>query len=547
MRTIFKQFQFLGFVVIMAFVVNACSSDDNRNNDNEIDPEAEVFQGQFVTLELSREVSQQEYEAVLGGLAITVSKIDSSKLMFYVPADFPVGDTDFHISELNTNVNYLVKESLLTDSADIALAPLFTEINTISQEIEAEETEQALYLKQVFASFDSYYEGLSQQEKDQMALFYHTNAELFNSILNPNFAEGRWAGINTTLLKHKIATLAFGAGVAVVWLAPTPLDKSAGALVAIIGWKKSRDYLSTFVNSKVKTVEVMFNDLFSGKPAGKTMDNPATFIHNITKNIPFSVDRRDVVSGDNSGSTSGIVTFFGSHTIFSNAVTTLNDVIAFVNDNVFFLNIPSVPVYTMPSENSVETIALNSDYLQNLSFSVANSNVQLTVGNLDENGNLSLKFTLLNPDAGNINTALDYTYSDEYSSFSGSVPVEVKVEEEVHLELTGIWHLKNSQLATGLIIQIDEIDFQNGGDGLILRTYRDPELFPQPEYAGWHDSNFEYGYGPFIVTQNYNATTSVLTLSQIYFHYTYQFPYDSQSSIILPMITDSNKYELIKQ
>src|SRR5690554_8157063 len=36
MRTIFKQFQFLGFVVIMAFVVIACSSDDNRNNDNEL-------------------------------------------------------------------------------------------------------------------------------------------------------------------------------------------------------------------------------------------------------------------------------------------------------------------------------------------------------------------------------------------------------------------------------------------------------------------------------------------------------------------------------
>lgn len=431
MRKFIKQFKFLSLVVITIFIVNACSTDDSKNTEGDgILTHSEVFQGQFVDIELSEELSQQQYQSFLGDVSVEATKTDSNKLMFYVPSNFPVGTTHLYISGLNIDLEYLVKEAVLEGSADMALIPVFDQLNSVAQEIETEETEDAIYLEQVISQFESYYQSLSQEEKNKMALFYQTNTELFESLSNPNYAEGRWTSINSTLFKHKVATLALGAGAAVVWLAPDPVEKALGAALAILGWKKSKAYLIEFVDAKAKTISTRIEALLEkGTSDG---ENALVFENDVSENVPFLIDRRDVVAGDSSGMSEGIVTFFGSHTIFSEAVNKLNSVIEFVNDNLFFANIPTVPVYEMANQSAVESVPLDNDYFPNLSFSVADENIELNVGNLGENGNLSLKFSILNPDAvpeNSITTSLNYAYNDNYSSFSGSTPIVITLIE----------------------------------------------------------------------------------------------------------------------
>lgn len=437
MKTLFKK---ISFLVVATFIINGCSSDDDKNinDDDGIITGFEVFQAQIVSVELSQEIHQSEYTATLGEVTINVVRKESNKLLFMVPSDFPLGITQLHISELAIDISYFVKPGVLNGSSEAAIAPFFDEINIVFQEIETEQTEQALYLKHVITSFESYYETLSQEEKNQMALFYQTNAALFNSILNPDFAEGRWADINTTLLKHKVAVLAFGGGVAVAWLSPSPIDKSIGSLIAIIAWEKSKDYLNELMESKLRTIDFNFN---AELPKSQKSFSAAsiTFESGISKNISLAVERRDLQTSDyvdEESIFSGLVTFFGSHSVFSEAIDKLNTVIQFVNDNIFFSNIGLIPVYTMPEQSEPEAVLANNDYLQNITFWVEDENIQLLVGNISDTGNLSLRFTISNPNdiSGNsVFTSLNYTYRDDFSDFSGSIPIEVGKNEEYNI------------------------------------------------------------------------------------------------------------------
>lgn len=430
------------------FAVHGCSNDDGSPKDDQKDIEIVVpkegYKLQLVEATFSQPLSQDEYWGTLGGVDLQLLRTEGKTLLFMVPSNVALGLAQLSIPDLNVTQEFEVKVKTLEQPAAQVLTPFFTNLETISTEITSEETEQAIYLKQAIESFEGYYQSISETEKEEMALLYHVNEDFFNNMMNENVgARGLLNGI-LTLNKHQMETLFFGGGVAVAIICPEPLEKSLGAIIAIVSWKKSRDSLEKLMDSQLKSVGLQFNSILFNKTANASANSGLFFTTGVEESIELAVNRRNFVAGDVSETTSGLVTFFGSHDIFTSGVTKLNNVITFVNDNIFFSNISTIPVYTMPTEDSLETIVMDGDYFEGLTLSVADNNVQLTVGNLNADGIAKVKLTIKNPDAvqgESVHTSLNYTYEDAFSSISGSVPVEVKLEEDENdFSLAGNWN-----------------------------------------------------------------------------------------------------------
>jgi Leucine-rich repeat (LRR) protein len=75
---------------------------------------------------------------------------------------------------------------------------------------------------------------------------------------------------------------------------------------------------------------------------------------------------------------------------------------------------------------------LTAEDYNSLKFTVADANVQLSDVSF-ENGTVRMKMTVKNPDTvtGNsLKTTLNYTYQNEFSNATGSMPIEVKLDKE---------------------------------------------------------------------------------------------------------------------
>src|SRR5690606_18178168 len=255
---------------------------------------------------------------------------------------------------------------------------------------------------------------------------------------------GRMDEILTWLGKYGVHTVAFGAGVAIVVLAPDPAEKAAGALLAIIAWKKVKGYFGGLMNAGLGTVKVGFGSIWSDKN-GNATDETITFMSGEPYTATLNMQRRNATTGNQSDTAEGFVNFFNTFDLLSEAVNKLNGVIEFVNDHVFFANISLVPVFTMPADSPLITETAETDSYESLQFSVADPGVE--IGNVSfADGEISITLNVVN-DEDSIETTLNYTYDDEFSHFTGSFPVVVTsacANSDLAVPLTG-----NGNAATG--------------------------------------------------------------------------------------------------
>ncbi|AXG73788.1 hypothetical protein DVK85_05875 [Flavobacterium arcticum] len=441
-----KKFKFLQVTLVLLVIactgfLNSCSKDDSpaTAEEGEIITPTEIYQSQVVSIEMPTAVPAAQYAGTFAGSPITLARAGENTLMFKVSSSL-IGEADLVVTDLGLDLHYTIYETVLTSTPEVELAPLFTDVVDFSESISNEQNEEADIVNQYIASFNAYYETLTDSEKQQLAITYKANSELFSGIIAGDLTLGRSTNIfniDTQLLKHKLAVLAFGGGVAFVILAPDPVEKALGALVAAIAWKKSKDYLTEFMQVKLKKINAVFNGV-AGELSGRGTLQTLTFTDGEAKSFSFDVQSRNIESGDEGSSSSGLTTFFNSHGIFSGAVTNLNDAIEFVNDNLFFSNISLIPVYTMPSNQPTAVENGDSAFFDAMQLSVASNNV--TMSNVSfANGAISMKLTVDNPDAVNgdsLETTINYSYQDELNSFSGSFPIVISLSE---IDLSGNW------------------------------------------------------------------------------------------------------------
>ncbi|RAV28462.1 leucine-rich repeat domain-containing protein [Sinomicrobium soli] len=426
----------LSLLIVFATLFANCSGDDDTTGkkEEEITTPSEVFQNQVVTIELTDTVPEDEYTGTFNGTVINLIRSGERSVMFQVPFTAS-GDAELTVKDLSISIFYTVKETALPGTPEETLAPLFADIATFSQQIEAEATEEAALVTDVIDAFNAYYETLSDEEKHQLAVYYRANDELFNSIINPEAdntsgtdAQRLTFNIDTQLLKHKIAALALGGGAAVVWLAPDPVEKAAGALLAYIAWKKCKNYLNEIMVSKLRKINVAFGDMLS--ELSNRPESGLVFINGQAQSFVFSMQQRNIEADDTNSDNEGLGTFFTSHLVFSEAVDKVNGVIEFVNDNLFFSNIDLIPVYTMPDSQPAEIIPVDETIFDALQFASGNENVALTTGFEDGNIHITLSINdTENMTEDYIATSINYTYEDALNSLNGSFPVTVSLSQ----------------------------------------------------------------------------------------------------------------------
>ena len=449
MKKNYLQFTMVMLLLFAGFSgIVSCSKDDApaTEEEGEIITPAEIYQSQVVRIEVPVTLTADQYTGTLNGTPVTLIRVGDNVLMFTIPSTL-TGDAELVVPELGLELNYTINQTLLTGTPEEELAPLFSEVDEFSEAISNEQSEEADVVNGYLTAFNTYYATLTDSEKQQLAIYYKANSELFSEILAGEMTYGRPKGIDfnvdTELIKHKLSVLAFGGGVAVLVLAPDPLEKSLGALVAAIAWKKSKDYLTEFMQAKLKKINAVFNGV-TGELNGRGNLETLTFADGEAESFTFDMQARNIESGDAGSSTAGLTTFFNSHGIFTEAVADLNSAIEFVNDNLFFSNISLIPVYVMPADQPTEVQDGDSTVFDALQLSVASSNV--TMSNVSfANGNITMKLTVDDPDAVNgdsLETTINYSYQDQLNSFSGSVPVTINLDGEI--DLTGNWIMKVS-------------------------------------------------------------------------------------------------------
>lgn len=434
-----KHFYLYLMVIIGIMFLNGCSKDDDNieQTKTEVVLPKEVYRLQIVEAKFSEPLSsQEEYNGNLGGTPIKLVRADEHTLFFYIPGDITVGEMVLTVPQLDVSHTFNVKNPTLKGNAEMVLHPIFEKTTPEHQEILT--PEYAGYLTTVNNAFNDYYKTLSQEEKNDMALFYQVNETFFADVLNADLQEAK--GVKQTVIiatKFTLATAFFVGGSMTLTLPGTPVEKAIIGIASVTAAVKAWDYGKALIN-QVKVITKVEDDFSMDKPLPKTLGSSnLTFENDKTRGVNLYTKQRNMISGDRASAASGLAKFFGTYEELMNVTKKVNSIVSFINDHVFFVNIPSIPISEIPNSTETETTALTEEAFGYMTFSVADSNVKITESKF-ENGTIRMKMTILNPatvTGNSIKTQLNYTYKEEFSNVSGSFPIEVELEEEYNYQL----------------------------------------------------------------------------------------------------------------
>jgi|GEM_PF-1642115 len=585
------QFKFWRTTLLIALVlfVNGCSKDDvpNEKNTEAAPPETvevvlpkEAYRLQIVEMRTAEPLTQEEYDGTLGDVPLKLVRSDEETLTFLIPATVTVGQTAVTIPQLNVSEQLEIKMATLQGTESSVLKPFFEQITTEYHGIT--DPQYVDYLTDVFAEFKKYYETLSAEEKDEMALFYQINKPFFNDLLTSDIADGEIASlyqVNGPLTKNVLTPgivsarspdetanliLKFGISVytftecgALLALPGTPVEKAilgtASVTGAVLAWRFGKELLQEI--AIVKGITQGFLDEIQAysalQPYAYTgqSDSKLSFVNGESKDVQLYSEQSPLSSAERSSTASSLVSFFDAYDLLVKTTNTVNEVIKFINDHVFFANISEIPIYELAENNAPETAAMTADFFSHLKLSVADDNVSLAEASF-ENGMIQMKMDIVDPDAVTenvIHTELNYTYIDDFNDVSGSIPIEVRLEREIEFELTGVWQLKiyaDGGTRTELL-DITEIQFNNDDSmGLTTRAYSTSS----GEWADYTNPDLSFGTWYY----NYDFENLKIDITHQRWNILYRFTYDPQNPTILigesiGLSNNGFNLELVKQ
>jgi hypothetical protein len=443
-----KNFKFLMLFWIIGVVVS-CSKDDDNNIDDVTG--GEIFTYQVVTVSLpDTTLSLNTYEGRLGNENVTLIRRSENTLCFSISPLAALGSADLAIPALGATIHYNIKETQLTESPDAALYGFFYQLNAYEQRVgtpEIPEMETALAL---VSSFNAFYEGASQEEKEITAKFYKANKQLFDEIIffATSNAQGRASAFEQVergidLLATIVLGVAAGAGVlvaadylAVAQPSAFAVLKVVGALITGVALGLAAAKIRDILVAKVTAVSVKIGGIFGQNGRGAT--NTALQLVNDTGfTTTLNTYRRTLNTTDLHSTNTFIFKFFNSYNTYYAVISNLNGAISYINSRLP-VSVPSITVRDIPLNSEGQSEPVSQEIFNQLSLTISNPNLQLVTSSLDSNGQLTLKVKVVGdvPD-GVINSTLNYSYTDNFSNFSGTLPIEVTHEEDN--PLVGHW------------------------------------------------------------------------------------------------------------
>lgn len=435
---------YVALLLCIAIFWSGCSKNDDGGSEpnQEITMPKEVFQLQIVEAQFSEPLLQEEYNGDLSGVPIKLLRSDVNKMVFYVPGETAMGESTLNIPSLGVQTKLEVKKGVLNGNENSVIKPFLENLNTSRSAIKNEE--YANYLAETQKAFEEYYKSLSKEDKDQMALFYQINEKWFKEILDLNPSEGQITmDLKTTFKKALIfsgSVYVFGSSGYLLSLPGTPLEKSIIAVTGVTAGVLAWEYGTELVQ-EIKIIENITNQIFGKRSTNNILETQSIlFVNEEAKNLDFFTGQRKITTADELSTNEGTSTFFNAYGILVNTTEKVNDVIEFINDNLFFSNISRIPIYKIPNSTETQSTALTAEDYNSLKFTVSDANLQLS-DLAFENGSVRMKMTVKNSKTvtgKSIITTLNYTYQNQFSTANGSMPIEVRLKEE-EFNLAGSW------------------------------------------------------------------------------------------------------------
>jgi len=438
----------------ITFLINGCSKDDNQTAEEQQEQFIDggiISKFQLVSQEIEN-LTEDTYQGTINGNTITLVRSNLNTISFLADENFEIGESVLEIPSIDKKIKYTVNNTVLQNSVDETLDNLTSNFtNYVDSLGNTNNTPQENYVISSVENYNTTLQQLSVEDRETIALVYEANKDFFDNLYQIDYTvpQGRMMSPDYSNLSFSSLTLnwagaTLGAGTA-TWLAVASSANVPVALFlgtsAIILWQISYDLWSEGIDRANVVYENFEFDDFISIPTGKTMMTSLEFDSGIAKSIDYDINSRGVNSSDVNNDNSVISSFFSTLTDFNGVIDNLNSVINVIN-SIPFSNISlidNVSVGNSQQENS----DANQEIFNNLSFSLDNSNLELTNVSFD-NGNINITISIIDETIVNdfVESSISYSYNDETNDFTGSFPIKVFKEDDIlDLLQSNFWNI----------------------------------------------------------------------------------------------------------
>lgn len=416
-------------IIIFSTFLFSCSKDDTAS-DSIDENGGQIYRYQVVTIDVgSTSLTNNVYLGTLAGTTVELTKVADHELVFYVPETTPIGATELHINSLNNaKINYEVKDVILTQSVDETLAPLETNFENYGNQLST--ASQDIPFVQNHSTMMSYYNGLSIEEKSEVAKFYKVNKTIIDAVYNTDYStiQGRNIDMqeNRALVLRFKAALAVGMiGSAVAIAEPSNIIRPIAIGVAIAGISAAVDYHFELIDRNINIIEMKINALTGTN--NRNTNSQLSLTENVATTLPFNVNVRPIQETDSNSQQEYMKLYFATKNRLNELISNINEAILWVNNAIPFVSFDTLPLAQVSSSANPVTADVTSQIMQKINFSISHPNLYLETATLQSNGQLNLKVKFVGNPTTNISSTLNYTYSDDFSRFSGSFPIVVNL------------------------------------------------------------------------------------------------------------------------
>ena len=415
MKKIIQTILFL-FSIYLLFISCSKEAENPRVDLNA----GKVFRSQLVVIDLPNvNLDQNEYQALFDGQNITLSKSDEHKLFFLVPNSTTLGEQDLLISSLNdVRIHYDVQEIVLTETVEVTMEPFFANLESFSQNLDT--SPEAVDAQNALVSFNNYYSNTTLENKTELAILYKANKIMFDRVLQNVNITGKTSISNAVCFGT--AVIGMGASIPLL-LAPTVATQIAGIALGGVSVYYAKKCGKPLWNEYVLASFINVNGILGTNQRNTFI----AFTNDVSSTLSLNTVNRKLISTDSSRTESTWVYFFPYFDLLNVNIAKINDVIPVVN-NLPFVNFPLIPQIQLPASSPEVNTIVNQSVFSKIQFSVNHPNLQLVSSTLQSDGQLNMKIKITGtPSSLPVESFLDYTYSDEFSSFSGKLPINIDV------------------------------------------------------------------------------------------------------------------------
>ncbi len=407
-----------------------------KKSDSEIDEAekieiingGEAFTSQSVKIKIDNFSLQEKHKIVFDGIDLIAAKTANNELIFHVPSDMDLGEKLLIIPEFNNyTISYTVKKTELPDNPNAIMAPFFEDYKSAISIFS--DQEDVKFLNSYIQNLEDYYNSKNAEEKQVMAEYYHINKTFFkNALSNSLNAKDK----NSELLEDfGVSVIILGSSVAIAVVNPEPISRGIAIGVAVLSFKSAYKNYVAFSNNNIKILDFVIDDIvseFDKKANSLKEDSFIEFNDKIEKTVSFKNNTRSLIADDELNKTGKLEEFFSSFNTMNSLITSINDAITFVNEKLFFSNLSLINLATLPLEVPSTLKGFTPELFENITFSIADSNIMLSKASLGKNNELVLKLEIediTKVTEQYIETTLNFTLFNDFNNLQGAFPIKL--------------------------------------------------------------------------------------------------------------------------